>query len=120
MPRRLFVHGTNSRVDHPLQAHLTDLAEVSSISRMSEVRDAEGDDGRWLRLMDCEEPTMPLSSADDLRARLPSGAAIVLWGFCVSAWRELETTTAASYLWVHCSKEVTGDDLAPLCRTLLT
>lgn len=100
---------------------------LSGTGKVQPVRDLVGLldllDGTGLRepivLLDCQRPTVHVTSIAAIGEDLPRGTTIVLWGVSDDTWAQLDRDRIPSCRWVRCSHEATTDDVGSLCAMLI-
>lgn len=70
-------------------------------------------------LVDCQRPTVHVTSIAAIGEDLPRGTTIVLWGVTDETWGQLDRDRLPSCRWVRCSHEATTDDVGSLCAMLI-
>jgi hypothetical protein len=70
-------------------------------------------------LIDCQRPTVHISSVSAIGEDLPRGTTVVLWGVDDTTWEQIDRERSPACRWVRCSSEATTDDVGSLCSMLL-
>ena len=70
-------------------------------------------------LIDCQRPTVHVTSVAAIGEDLPRGTTVVLWGADDPTWAQLDRERTPACRWVRCSREATTDDVGSLCSMLL-
>jgi hypothetical protein len=70
-------------------------------------------------LVDCQRPSVHISSIASIGEDLPRGTTVVLWGADDNMWQQIDRDRSPSCRWVRCSREATTDDVGSLCSMLL-
>ena len=79
----------------------------------------EPSSGLPIVLVDCQRPTVHVTSIAAIGEDLPRGTTVVLWGGSESSWNELDRDRMPNTRWVRCSQEATPDDVGSLCAMLI-
>jgi hypothetical protein len=119
--RRVLVASSARAAVDSLQGYLRDTASVAEVSDLVGLLDALDD--RTLRdpivLLDCQRPTVHVTSIAAIGEDLPVGTTIVLWGVSDDTWSQLDRDRVPSCRWVRCSHEATPGDLGALVSMLI-
>jgi hypothetical protein len=70
-------------------------------------------------LIDCQRPTVHITSVATIGEDLPRGTTVVLWGADEATWQQVDRERMPSCRWVRCSSEATPHDVGSLCSMLL-
>ncbi|MDB4976092.1 MAG: hypothetical protein JWN48_4433 [Myxococcaceae bacterium] len=104
-----------------LRSYLSGTTEVVAVADLVGLLDAL--ESRALVepvvVLDCQRPTLHVSSVSAIGEDLPSGTTIVLWGGSDELWNQIDRERTASCRWVRCSHEATTDDVGSLCAMLI-
>lgn len=119
--RRVIVACADARAIEALRRQLAGSASVQQVVDLVGLLDALDAPGlhKPIVLIDCQRPTVHVSSVSAIGEDLPAGTSIVLWGASETSWRELDRERVPSCRWVRCSQEATTDDVGTLCGMLL-
>lgn len=118
---RVLAASSEPRAIEALRRYLAGSATVVQIVDLVGLLDAldEPDLVKPIVLLDCQRPTVHVTSIAAIGEDLPRGTAIVLWGASEATWRELDRERVPSCRWVRCSQEATTDDVGSLCTMLM-
>lgn len=104
-----------------LRRYLARSADVVHVRDLVGLLDAL--DGRGIKepivLIDCQRPTVHVTSVAAIGEDLPKGTTVVLWGADDPTWAQIDKERAPNTRWVRCSREATTDDVGSLCSMLL-
>jgi hypothetical protein len=104
-----------------LRRYLAKTAQVVHIPDLVGLLDAlEGNQlVEPIVLIDCQRPTVHVTSVAAIGEDLPRGTTVVLWGADDPTWAQLDRDRTPACRWVRCSREATTDDVGSLCSMLL-
>ena len=104
-----------------LQKYLGRAARVEQVSDLVGLLDAleEPDEPHPIVVVDCQRPTVHVTSIAAIGEDLPHGTTIVLWGSSDATWKDLDRERMPNCRWVRCSQEATTDDVGSLCAMLI-
>ncbi|MET0343425.1 MAG: hypothetical protein ABW252_20610 [Polyangiales bacterium] len=120
-PRRVLAATSASSAAEALQTYLGSTARVEQVQDLVALLDAleEPSTSQPIVLVDCQRPTVHVTSIAAIGEDLPRGTTVVLWGSSESAWNELDRDRMPNTRWVRCSQEATPDDVGSLCAMLI-
>jgi hypothetical protein len=104
-----------------LRRYLVNTASVVHIPDLVGLLDAL-EDGSLVEpivLIDCQRPTVHVTSVAAIGEDLPKGTTVVLWGADDPTWSQIDRARTPACRWVRCSREATTDDVGSLCSMLL-
>jgi hypothetical protein len=104
-----------------LRRYLSGSANVMHIPDLVGLLDAL-EDGSMVEpivLIDCQRPTVHVTSVAAIGEDLPKGTTVVLWGADDGTWNQIDKDRTPLCRWVRCSREATTDDVGSLCSMLL-
>jgi hypothetical protein len=104
-----------------LRRYLANTASVVHIPDLVGLLDAL-EDGALVEpivLIDCQRPTVHVTSVAAIGEDLPKGTTVVLWGADDPTWSQIDRARTPACRWVRCSREATTDDVGSLCNMLL-
>jgi hypothetical protein len=104
-----------------LRRYLVNTASVVHIPDLVGLLDAL-EDGSLVEpivLIDCQRPTVHVTSVAAIGEDLPKGTTVVLWGADDPTWSQIDRARMPACRWVRCSREATTDDVGSLCSMLL-
>jgi hypothetical protein len=113
---------TNDQQDlAALRRYLSGTAKVTHIPDLVGLLDALGEPGLLepIVLIDCQRPSVHITSVAAIGEDLPRGTTVVLWGADDNVWQQIDRERSPSCRWVRCSREATTDDVGSLCSMLL-
>lgn len=113
---------TNAQDDlQALRRYLAGTAQVTHIPDLVGLLDAlqEPDLIEPVVLIDCQRPSVHVSSVAALREDLPDGTTVVLWGADDLTWEQVDRERTPRCRWVRCSREATTEDVGSLCSMLI-
>lgn len=104
-----------------LQRYLGGTVSVLQISDLVTLLEAlEGAEAsQFVLLIDCQQPSVHASSVAALRADMPIGTTVLIWGADDATWRAIDADKSHQDRWVRCSREATLEDVGSLCSMLL-
>jgi hypothetical protein len=104
-----------------LRRYLANNAQVVHIPDLVGLLDAleTGQLVEPIVLIDCQRPTVHVTSVAAIGEDLPRGTTVVLWGADDPTWAQLDRERTPACRWVRCSREATTDDVGSLCSMLL-
>jgi hypothetical protein len=119
--RRVLVASNARAAVDALQGYLHGTASVAMVADLVGLLDALDD--KTLRdvivLLDCQRPTVHVTSIAAIGEDLPAGTTIVLWGVSDDTWNQLDRDRVPSCKWVRCSHEATPGDVGSLVSMLI-
>jgi len=117
--RRVLVASASAAAFSELQSYLAGTAEVVQIADLVGLLDILEGDGlnEPILLVDCQRPTVHVTSIAAIGADLPRNTTVVLWGPSEEVWSQLEREPTCR--WVRCSSEADRDDVGSLCAMLV-
>ncbi|HEY6881789.1 MAG TPA: hypothetical protein VI299_27365 [Polyangiales bacterium] len=120
LTRVLFASSARAQLE-PLQGYLDGTAEVALITDLVGLLDALDDKSLVdpIVLLDCQKPSVHVSSIAAIGEDMPVGTTIVLWGIGDDAWNQLDRDRTANCRWVRCSHEATTGDVGSLVSMLI-
>lgn len=120
LPQVLTATADRSDLD-ALRRYLSSSASVVHIPDLVGLLDALEDPAlvEPIVLIDCQRPTVHISSVAAIGEDLPKGTTVVLWGADDSTWSQIDRERSPACRWVRCSREATTDDVGSLCSMLL-
>jgi hypothetical protein len=120
--RRVLVASNARAAVDSLQGYLYGAASVAPVADLVGLLDALDD--KTLRdpivLLDCQRPTVHVTSIAAIGEDLPAGTTIVLWGVSDDTWNQLDRERVPSCSWVRCSHEATPGDVGALVSMLIS
>lgn len=120
--RRVLVASNARTAVDSLQGYLYGVASVATVADLVGLLDALDD--KTLRdpivLLDCQRPTVHVTSIAAIGEDLPAGTTIVLWGVSDDTWNQLDRDRVPSCSWVRCSHEATPGDVGALLSMLIS
>jgi len=104
-----------------LQRYLSGTASVVHVPDFVGLLDAIDEPGAIepIVLIDCQRPTIHITSVAAIGEDLPRGTTVVLWGADEATWQQVDRDRAPGCRWVRCSREATPHDVGSLCSMLL-
>lgn len=119
--RVLIASNTRPAVD-ALHGYLHGVAKVIKVADLVGLLDVLDDKSLHdpIVLIDCQRPTVHVTSVAAIGEDLPSGTTILLWGVSEDTWRQLDRDRVPSCRWVRCSHEATPGDIGSLISMLLS
>jgi hypothetical protein len=104
-----------------LRRYLSGTASVVHVPDFVGLLDALDEDSviEPIVLIDCQRPTVHITSVAAIGEDLPRGTTVVLWGADESTWQQVDRDRMPSCRWVRCSSEATPHDVGSLCSMLL-
>jgi hypothetical protein len=104
-----------------LQRYLSGMARVIHVRDFVGLLDAIDSPGHSdpIVLIDCQRPTVHITSVTAIGEDLPRGTTVVLWGADEHTWQQVDRERSPSCRWVRCSSEATPHDVGSLCSMLL-
>jgi hypothetical protein len=104
-----------------LQRYLSGMARVIHVRDFVGLLDAIDTPGHGdpIVLIDCQRPTVHITSVTAIGEDLPRGTTVVLWGADEHTWQQVDRDRSPACRWVRCSSEATPHDVGSLCSMLL-
>jgi hypothetical protein len=120
-PTRVLTATTSRSALNALKTYLASTAEVVQVMDLVGLLDAleASTQAGPIVLLDCQRPTVHVTSIAAIGEDLPPGTAIVLWGGSDEMWNQIDRSRLTACRWVRCSQEATTDDVGSLCAMLI-
>lgn len=119
--RRVLVASSARGEIEALQGYLLGTASVATVADLVGLLDALDDKTMVdpIVLLDCQRPTVHVTSIAAIGEDLPAGTTVVLWGASEDTWKQVDRDRTPNCKWVRCSHEATTGDVGSLCSMLI-
>jgi hypothetical protein len=119
--RRVLVASSARGEIDALRGYLHGIGNIAEVADLVGLLDALDDTSLVdpIVLLDCQRPTVHVTSIAAIGEDLPPGTTIVLWGASDDSWKQVDRERTPNCKWVRCSHEATTGDVGSLCSMLI-
>jgi hypothetical protein len=119
--RRVLVASSARGEIEALSGYLYGTANVAPVADLVSLLDVLDDKtlSDPIVLVDCQRPTVHVTSIAAIGEDMPVGTTIVLWGVSDDTWNQLDRERVPGCRWLRCSHEATTGDVGSLVSMLI-